>query len=281
MCELLGLCFDHPVLADFSMQAFAGGDKDNPDGWGVGWYPDHSLSLVKEALTWRHSGFAQFIEDYPGLESQLFIAHIRKKSTSGINTHADTHPFSREFRGRDYCFAHNGTIRDYRELPLGQFEPIGGTDSERVFCHLLSLMAVEKVDLQTEAGWNWLLQKLRQINESGSINCLLADGDRLFAYRDRGGWKGLSARFVRFRNQDERVFEDAMTELSVTGDVANRGFVVATWPLSQSGWHELALGSLTVFESGSLKYSSEPGNRSLLKLPNSATIPESVAGPQR
>src|SRR6185295_11750557 len=51
MCELMGLSFDQPVSADFSLRAFACRDAENPDGWGLAWYPDQSLALVKEALT--------------------------------------------------------------------------------------------------------------------------------------------------------------------------------------------------------------------------------------
>jgi len=259
MCELMGLCFAQPVLADFSMHAFAGGDADNPDGWGVAWYPDRSLSLVKESLTWRRSGFAQFLEKYPGLESRIFIAHIRKQTTGGQPTHADTHPFSREFHGQEYCFAHNGTIRNYRELDTTLFQPIGSTDSERVFCHLLSSAEHDRVALNTEDGWAWLLRFLQQINAAGSINCLLSDGERLFIYRDVWGWKGLALRKIRFRNQDQRRFEDETSEVSVTGDFANSGFVCATRPLSATGWHVLARGSLTVLEGGNLRFSSDVG----------------------
>lgn len=269
MCELMGLCFDQPVLADFSMHAFAGGDSDNPDGWGVAWYPDRSLGLVKEALTWRRSGFAQFLESYPGLEASLFVAHIRKKSTGGQATHADTHPFSREYAGREYCFAHNGTVANYRELACNAFQPIGATDSERVFCHILSLVADGRVELQKESGWPWLLQTLRNINNSGTLNCILSDGERLFVYRDLAGWKGLTLRKVRFRRQDERLFEDETTEVSLLGDAANRGFVCATRPLSPTGWHPLAQGSLTILERGSLSFTSEPHVKPLVPPVNS------------
>ena len=257
MCELMGLCFQQPVLADFSMHAFAGGDADNPDGWGVAWYPDRSVAIAKEALTWRRSGFARFLEKYPGLESRLFLAHIRKKSTGGPATHADTHPFRREYRGRDYCFAHNGTVKNFRELRVERFQPIGATDSERVFCHLLSEAARDDVELNLAAARPWLLERLQQINAGGTLNCLLSDGEHLWIYRDQTGWKGLTLRKVRFRTQDERTFEDNMSEVTVSGDIANRGFVCATRPLSETGWHPLELGSLTVVAAGGLLFSSD------------------------
>jgi predicted glutamine amidotransferase len=36
-------------------------------------------------------------------------------------------------------FAHNGTVRSARDLPLGRFRPIGSTDSEHAFCAMLAM----------------------------------------------------------------------------------------------------------------------------------------------
>ena len=59
MCELMGLSFARPIPADFSIREFALRCVDNADGWGLAWYPDRSLALVKEARTWRHSGYSR------------------------------------------------------------------------------------------------------------------------------------------------------------------------------------------------------------------------------
>jgi glutamine amidotransferase len=100
MCELLGLSFARPLSADFSIRVFALRGAENADGWGLAWYPDRSLAIVKEALDWRESPYSRFLETYPGLRSEIYIAHVRHRSTSGTPTHADTHPFERELPGR-------------------------------------------------------------------------------------------------------------------------------------------------------------------------------------
>src|SRR5438552_6868414 len=156
MCELMGLSFDQPVSADFSLRHFACRDEENPDGWGLAWYPDRSLALVKEARTWRHSGYSRFLETYQGLRARLYVAHVRRQTTGGLATYADTHPFSREYLGREFCFAHNGTIHDFETLSVDRYRPIGATDSEHVFCHLLDEMARRNERLENEAGWRWL-----------------------------------------------------------------------------------------------------------------------------
>ena len=256
MCELMGLSFDEPVAAKFLIHEFAARDVENADGWGLAWYPDNSLALVKEALTWRKSDYSQFLEGYQRLKARIYLAHVRHKSTSGEPTHADTHPFARELVGRDYCFAHNGTLLQYQELPLNRFWPIGGTDSERIFCHLLDAIVGEARSLDTESDWRWLHEKLADLNRQGTINCLLSDGRRLIGYRDVTGWKGLVMRKIRFHAQEQRHFEDATMEIAVEGDATNHGCVLATRPLSDTGWHELKLGEMVVLEGGRLQFSS-------------------------
>lgn len=256
MCELMGLSFDKPVSADFSIRAFACRDVDNADGWGLAWYADRSLTIVKEALTWRKSDYSRFLENYSELQSKIYIAHVRHKTTGGLPNRADTHPFSREWGGREYCFAHNGTIREHAKLSLGRFTPIGRTDSEWAFCHLLAAVAERGGLLEDEGAWRWLHERLREINRRGTLNCLFSDGERLFGYRDLHGWKGLALRKIRFREGAERHFEDATLEVSMSGEVSNKGYAFATHGLSETGWHDLALGSLVVLEGGSLLFSS-------------------------
>ena len=97
MCELMGLCFARPVCADFSIREFALRGEENADGWGLGWYPDRSLALVKEPVRWgrRRAGFHG---TYRALRSAIYVAHVRHRTVGGEPTHADTHPFRRELR---------------------------------------------------------------------------------------------------------------------------------------------------------------------------------------
>lgn len=259
MCELMGLSFAEPVAAKFLIHDFAARDVENADGWGLAWYPDQSLALVKEALTWRKSDYSHFLEGYQRIKAKIYLAHVRHKSTGGEPTHADTHPFAREFAGREYCFAHNGTLPNFLTLPMGLFTPVGDTDSERIFCYLLDAIAVGQKKMDSEADWRWFHGKLAELNQQGTLNCLLSDGCRLFGYRDVTGWKGLALRKIRFHGAEERHFEDTTMEIAVAGDATNHGCVLATRPLSDTGWHELKLGELVVLERGRLTFSSHGG----------------------
>src|SRR5262245_33590568 len=89
MCELMGMSFAKPVVASVSIQAFSERSADNADGWGLAWYPDHSLAMIKQPVQWsvHHN---KFLEHYPGLLSSMYVAHVRRKTTGHVLTHADT-----------------------------------------------------------------------------------------------------------------------------------------------------------------------------------------------
>ena len=262
MCELMALSFAKPVSADFSLREFALRGEENADGWGLGWYPDQSLAVAKEPVKWGQSKLTGFLEGYAGLQARLYIAHVRHKTTGGEPTHADTHPFRRELGGRDYCFAHNGALAATAlELPLGRFRPVGSTDSEHAFCHLLDEVARREDALDTEAAWQWLHGKLSAMNRLGKLNCLLSDGRRLFCYHDAAGWKGLTFRKVYLAEGGVRHFADAAVEVEVAGEAFNHGVVVATQPLSGSGWHPFQKAELIVLEEGRMRFSSHGADR--------------------
>jgi predicted glutamine amidotransferase len=258
VCELLGMSFEQPVSAEVTIRAFAMRDMANADGWGLGWFDeDYSLAIVKEPLRWRESRFAAFLQTYEHLRSRLIIGHVRHATTGGTPTRADTHPFTRELFGRFYCFAHNGTVRGaFEELPLGRFRPVGLTDSEHMFCHLLDQIAERGRQLDEREDWQWLHERLAQINEMGKVNCVLSDGRRMLCYRDRQWKKGLMMRSVTIDATHDRRLEDATMELDMTDNVANRGVVVATRPLTDEPWHPLRCGELLVLHDGEIQYST-------------------------
>jgi glutamine amidotransferase len=253
----MGLCFTNPVAADFSISAFSLRDEENADGWGLGWYIEHSVSVVKEPLSWRKSRYASFLETYTGLVSHIYVGHVRHATVGGAPKHADTHPFVRELAGRKYCFAHNGTVRGALEsLNLHHYHPVGQTDSEHVFCHLLDEMASDARLLSCENQWRWLAAKFAAINAMGKFNCLISDGDRLFAWHDVNGFKGLHFHGVRMRGKKIEHLEDPNMEMVIESEEQNRGVIIATRPLSDSGWHAFHPGELLVLEYGRIVYSN-------------------------
>lgn len=262
MCELMALSFAAPVSADFSIREFADRGDENADGWGLGWYPDQSLAVVKEPRKWRESRHASFLEDYPCLRSRIYLAHVRHRTRGGRPTRADTHPFARELGGREYCFAHNGTLDDrVWDLQLGPYRPLGETDSEHAFCHLLAEIAARGGHLDGEGDWRWLHRRLGAVNRLGTLNCLLSDGRHLVCYHDAAGWKGLAWREVRLRDHEPRHFGDENLAVDLEADCVVPGYVVATRPLGASAWHPFHPGELIVLEAGSMCFSSHRDRR--------------------
>jgi len=268
MCELMAMEFRGPISADFSIKAFSGRGEENADGWGLAWYPDQSLAIVKEPVRWGASRYAAFLADHAGLCSRIYLAHVRDKTRGGPNTHADTHPFSRERGGREYAFAHNGTLDDrVWDLPIGPSRPVGATDSEHAFCHLLAELDARGGHLDAEPDWLWLHGRLAGLNKLGKLNILLSDGVRVFCYHDLGGWKGLNYRRVRIRDHESRHFGDADVAVELEADSANEGYVVATRPLSESGWRPFRVGELIVFQGGAIQFTSHPEARTRSGVP--------------
>lgn len=255
MCELLGLCFDVPVAADISIHEFASRGHDNPDGWGLAWYPDKSVALIKEAIAWQSSKHTVFLESYPALRSKIYIGHVRHKTVGGPVTHADTHPFVRELKGKEYCFAHNGTLTDLAQaFPLCRFLPLGDTDSEHAFCHLLEAIATHPGDLRTEDSWRWLHGKLLSMNRHGRMNLMLSDGRSLFCYHDLGGHKGLTWRPMPGRTPRPSRLEDVEFKVELDVPPTHRGIVVASCPLNARSWKAVHAGEMLVIQDGQLRY---------------------------
>jgi glutamine amidotransferase len=271
MCELLGLCFDERVAADISIHEFASRGADNPDGWGLAWYPDQSVAVVKEAIAWQSSKHTVFLESYPALRSKIYVGHVRHKTVGGPVTHADTHPFVRELNGREYCFAHNGTLTDLAQaFPLGRFLPVGKTDSEHAFCHLLDAIADEAIDLRAPHHWHWLHAKLISMNRHGKMNVLFSDGRSLFCYHDLNGHKGLTWRSMPGTNARPGRLEDRELKVEVDVSTAEYGVVVASCALNGDGWSPVRVGELLVIQDGRLRYRQQLAAESLRQLSASA-----------
>ncbi len=261
MCELMALSFARPLSASISIRAFSGRGAENADGWGLAWYPEGpAAALVKEPVEWGSSRLARFLEGYPPVRSSLYVAHVRHK-TAGADrpTFADTHPFLRPRAGRDYVFAHNGTLdAALWELPTGPHVPLGETDSERAFCRLLHEMDGRGGHLDDPDSWRWLRDRLSALNALGKLNVLMTDGRRVFAYHDLGGWKGLA--FGGLSGSGHLGDDEWAVELDAPGPVP--GAVVATRPLDDGPWRRFQRGELIVFEAGSARFSSVSGHRS-------------------
>ena len=260
MCELLGLCFNKEVTVQLAFSGLKAGATDNPDGWGIGWYDEYGTQVIKEAQPVDRSRLARsFLEDL-GARSRIFVSHIRR-ATAGEAGYVNTHPFYRRFDNKTWVFAHNGTI-DFDQLifPTGEFTPIGTTDSELIFCGLLSWLKHHKLRLADRNDFVLLHEKLREINRLGELNLIFSDGTHLFAYHDSSGYVGLNFLLRQAPYEVVRLRGQYLTiNLAEIIEPDESGYLVASEPLSDENWISFKQGQLVVFFEGNPIFMSEGG----------------------
>lgn len=190
MCELFAMSIGSPTNVHYSLEEFArhgGLSGPHRDGWGIAYYLDGDVRLVKEAEPASDSACIRFLQDRP-FSSTLVVSHIRR-ATRGARTHRNCQPFVRELGGSMHVFAHNGNLdwaRLTAHLPLGAYRPVGETDSEYAFCALLQrLLALWLATDNIPALEDRLAivsSFAATIREFGPANFLYADGDALFVH---------------------------------------------------------------------------------------------------
>jgi predicted glutamine amidotransferase len=256
MCELLGLCFNKEVSMHLSFSGFRNRGSVNPDGWGVAWFQEDCLNLVKEPAPASRSTMAESLLNNINARSRIFVGHVRF-STVGKVDYVNTHPFYRRLNSNSWAFAHNGSVRGLGRSRSALYVPIGDTDSELLFCHLLDWMAQNGFADSSRPNFMSLHQKLLGLNRLGTLNALFSDGRSLFAYHDLNGHKGLyylrrQAPFRRTKLQDQ----DFSLALGDMKDPSEKGYVVSTAPLTDEEWHRFRPGQLIRFSLGEISYSS-------------------------
>ena len=131
--SFFGLTCNKLVRISFTWRGFMSRGLKHRDGWGVAFYPDSlSACTIKEPRPSINSLMAQYLKSANIIQSKIVISHVRTASRGDV-AYRNTHPLVKELFGREWVFAHNGTI--IREMPRPSFyEPIGDTDSERAYC---------------------------------------------------------------------------------------------------------------------------------------------------
>ncbi len=259
MPNLLAMSFEGELAPSFDLRCLAEGRR-LPDGWGLGYYPggEPSVVVLKEPAPPQGSIRGQLARAWEHLESSLFTLHIRS-ATWGAISDANTQPFVRSWARRDWMLAHAGSLTE-KLAPddRGVFEPVGSTDTEQIFCHLMNKFVEQgwrsllEADLAMVRGW------LDLLNDLGELTITLTDGRDLLAYADRGG---LALHLGAIAPPYERVAfgnADLLVDLSVRGTKARKGAVVCTAPLGADGdaaapaWTLIPPGHLVLVRQGAV-----------------------------
>jgi predicted glutamine amidotransferase len=240
------------IVFSFSGLALRGGLRGpHADGWGLALYDGKAVRTFLEPTAAARSPLAAFVRNNP-IKTLQAIAHVRKK-TRGTTSLENTHPFVRELWGRQWTFAHNGTIRGARNLPLGRFHPVGNTDSEFAFCALLGGITrkFSRYPARPSELWNEIARLSANLGKKGSFNFLLGDGRHLYA---RCGTKlHYIERRAPFR-QATLADDDIKVDFAAVTTPKDRVAIVATAPLTRDeAWTKGVPGDLWVFRGGKLR----------------------------
>lgn len=255
MCELLGMSANVPTDICFSFRGLmqrGGGTGPHRDGWGIAFYEDKGLRCFHDPAPSVDSRIARLIAEYP-IKSCTVISHIRQANVGRVCLE-NTHPFSRELWGYQWCYAHNGQLdAALFDWPLGAYRPVGSTDSEYAFCWLLGRIreAFPERPQDVDALTAFIHARCEELRQLGVFNMLLSESSHLFCYcTTKLAWITRRSPFgeAHLSDCDMRVDFNAVT---TPDDVVT---VIATEPLTcNETWHHLSSGELVVFHNGELK----------------------------
>ncbi|THF64772.1 class II glutamine amidotransferase [Pseudothauera nasutitermitis] len=270
MCQLLGMNCNVPTDICFSFTGFQarGGLTDHHrDGWGIAFFEGRGARVFLDPMPSVESPVAELVRHYP-IRSLNVIAHIRKATLGEVRLE-NTHPFQRELWGRYWIFAHNGHLRDYAPRLSGRFLPVGDTDSELAFCHVLDTLAQRFPEPPAPAELFEALRELAaEIGAHGTFNFLLSNGERLFAHcASLLSYIVRAAPFAHAHLADQDVTVD-FNDLTTPDD---RVAVIATTPLTDNEqWERIPPGTLLAFHLGMPEAHAQTGAASAENVTNGA-----------
>lgn len=255
---MIAMSFEGLLAPSFDLCGLRGGRR--LDGWGLAFYPgkEPAVSVLKEHDPRPGSLKGELIKTWEHLASSTFMLHIRRARWGAISD-ANTQPFARSWAGRDWLIAHAGSLDEVPPLAEdARFTPVGGTDTEQVFCVLLDRIAARGWRSLGDVDVEELLAWLRELDALGGLSIFLSDGLDLLAYADSHGAAPVYL-WERTPPYNNRVFgnADLRVDLFKRGTRSKKGVVLSTEPLEQEDapaeWHQLPPGELIVVRRGTVR----------------------------
>jgi len=247
MCRLLGLVANKPVDIEFSLQRFKKFAKNNPDGWGIGWYENNSPRVFKQGIS-AEDKKSQLPNLSKEVISKIIIAHVRK-GTKASPSEKNSHPF----QYKNWIFAHNGSVdRDYlNSLLRNEYgnELKGETDSEVYFYWILQCVEESKDVIE---GIKKAIDKVTSKSYSG-LNFLLSDGECLYAFRYSSSFKDYYSLWLLKREPSEsgllevesKETKALLRSKSLKGE---RAVLVCSEKLTEEEWEEIKFGTMVIIQ---------------------------------
>lgn len=185
MCELFGLSADRKVNINKELKEFYSHAPDHPNGWGLYYDDGGSVFFEKEDKRADRSQRLKSILSRR-IHAQKAIGHIRY-ATVGYDEIENTHPFrGKDLSGREWVFAHNGTIFDSDLLSSYFHKQKGETDSERIFLYMLdemnALIRQKARPLSERERFSVLEKMVARLSPHNKLNLLINDGHILYLH---------------------------------------------------------------------------------------------------
>lgn len=192
--------------------------REHADGWGIAAHTGRDWHIARGT---ECAADSQRYAELASAETQLMIAHVRKKTVGGTSL-ANTHPFHRD----GFILAHNGTIAPAAVAALAgetsaehRGQIAGDTDSERLFAFVRT--QIDRSSSDVERGVSAAVRMLAALGDIGSASFLFSCGQRLYAHR-----------------HGRSLFTLERAD----------GTAIASEPLSDDPWREVDEGALLVID---------------------------------
>ncbi|MFF4571640.1 class II glutamine amidotransferase [Streptomyces sp. NPDC001410] len=241
-------------LIDQSLHARMGVETTNGDGFGIGWYEDHTRTpavIHDIGPAWNNRNLREIAEH---VRSPLFFAHIRASTGTAVQQ-TNCHPFR---HGR-WMWMHNGSIAGFhelrRELVLAVdpelFPSIEGTTDSEVMFYLALTFGLDEDPVGGVARMTGFVERVGRehgVPSPVQMTVAVADGERVLAFRyaSEGTPRSL---YYSSRVDDLRALHPDATFLQ---DVSDETRLVVSEPLGDlpGAWNEVPADTYGVVQPG-------------------------------
>ncbi|AJF68455.1 class II glutamine amidotransferase [Streptomyces vietnamensis] len=176
-------------LIDQSLHSKMGVETTNGDGFGIGWYSEHTgtPALLREiGPAWNNRNLRELADH---VASPLFFAHIRASTGTAVQQ-SNCHPFR---HGR-WMFMHNGAIAGFpllrRELTLlvdpALYADIEGTTDSEVMFYLALTHGLDDDPPAAVARMAGVVERVGRehgVEHPLQMTLALTDGERVWVFR--------------------------------------------------------------------------------------------------
>ncbi|MFF0425104.1 class II glutamine amidotransferase [Streptomyces sp. NPDC004520] len=241
-------------LIDQSLHSKMGVETTNGDGFGIGWYSEHTgtPALLREiGPAWNNRNLRELADH---VESPLFFAHIRASTGTAVQQ-SNCHPFR---HGR-WMFMHNGAIAGFpllrRDLTLlvdpALYADIEGTTDSEVMFYLALTYGLDDDPPAAVARMAGVVERVGRdhgVEHPLQMTLALTDGERVWVFRYS------TARASRSLFYSSRV--DALRRLhpdvAFLRDISEETRLVVSEPLGDlpGAWNEVPENSYGVVQPG-------------------------------